>query len=295
MDLSHDTKFLLESESGFKNHMHEFHSGQFDEAELDDLTDACHENRDHTPLTGCPFCHEDDLVELKFEDLIQHITHHRLTFARISLEGYFEEDHGHSDVSNPTTQTAKSSNQVLSGTITDELNTKFTQGGDDDYDSLNYLATLGGPPDTGEVNWGFCWGETQIQQDQYEADPVLVPFICRLILNDFLDDQQRRSHQALKMVNYKARKDINPRAVKGSGKWALKSDEYLRWSESSSNDLLWLLADAGSGKSVIARSIIDNFVDGFNSPVIICHFFFEDNDEQNNLRFLSLLGFNRRR
>ncbi|KAJ5646948.1 hypothetical protein N7490_003320 [Penicillium lividum] len=40
--------------------------------------------------------------------------------------------------------------------------------------------------------------------------------------------------------------------------WKEPSSEYICWWESSSNDLLWVLADPGYGKSILARSIIDN-------------------------------------
>ncbi|OQE34403.1 hypothetical protein PENCOP_c018G00646 [Penicillium coprophilum] len=42
-------------------------------------------------------------------------------------------------------------------------------------------------------------------------------------------------------------------------------------------------ADPGCGKSVLARSIIDDYSETSHPTVRICYFFFKDNDEQNNL------------
>jgi hypothetical protein len=98
-----------------------------------------------------------------------------------------------------------------------------------------------------------------------------------------LTDQQNRCHQAFKTSNYEEQKNINPRKVEGTCLWALRSPEYTRWSESSCNDLLWVSADPGCGKSVLSRSIIEDFLDDSRSDVTICYFFFKDNDEQNRL------------
>jgi ankyrin repeat protein len=94
-------------------------------------------------------------------------------------------------------------------------------------------------------------------------------------------DRQRRCHQAFKISNYEEQKNINPIGVKGTCQWALQNPEYIRWWESKYNDLLWVSADPGCGKSVLARSIIDE--GQASSPVTMCFFFFKDNDEQNHL------------
>ncbi|CAG8214968.1 unnamed protein product, partial [Penicillium olsonii] len=98
-----------------------------------------------------------------------------------------------------------------------------------------------------------------------------------------LTDQQHRCHQTFKVSNYEQQKNINPEKVEGTCLWALQSAEYFRWSESSCNDLLWVSADPGCGKSVLSRSIIDDCLQGSCAEVSICYFFFKDNDEQNQL------------
>ncbi|KAF9250160.1 hypothetical protein DTO027I6_365 [Penicillium roqueforti] len=74
-----------------------------------------------------------------------------------------------------------------------------------------------------------------------------------------LTDQQRRCYQVFKIVNYAEQKNINPNRAKGTCRWAFQSSEYIRWWESNCNDLLWVSADPGCGKSVLVRSIIDDY------------------------------------
>jgi ankyrin repeat protein len=59
--------------------------------------------------------------------------------------------------------------------------------------------------------------------------------------------------------------------------------EYIRWSDSSCNDLLWVSADPGCGKSVLARSIVDDGLEASGSVRTFCYFFFKNNEEQNHL------------
>jgi ankyrin repeat protein len=98
-----------------------------------------------------------------------------------------------------------------------------------------------------------------------------------------LTENQHRCYQAFKTSTYEQHKNINPNRVKGTCEWVLKSSQYLRWWDSSCNDLLWISADPGCGKSVLAKSLIDNDLRASASTVSICYFFFKDNDEQNNL------------
>lgn len=100
-----------------------------------------------------------------------------------------------------------------------------------------------------------------------------------------LTDQQQRCHQTFKISIHDEQKDINPRRADGTCQWAVTSPEYVRWQESRCNDLLWISADPGCGKSVLAKSIIDDYLEASISDpsVIICYFFFKDNDEQNRL------------
>jgi ankyrin repeat protein len=98
-----------------------------------------------------------------------------------------------------------------------------------------------------------------------------------------LTGQQQSCHQTFKISSYREQKNINPIRAEGTCQWALRSPEYTRWSESNCNDLLWISADPGCGKSVLARSIIDDYMQAGSPARTICYFFFKDNDEQNHL------------
>jgi nucleoside phosphorylase len=98
-----------------------------------------------------------------------------------------------------------------------------------------------------------------------------------------LTEDQHGCHQTFKTSSYEQYKNINPDRVEGTCEWVLKSSEYRRWWESCGNDLLWISADPGCGKSVLAKSLIDEVFQASAPTVPICYFFFKDNDEQNNL------------
>ena len=63
--------------------------------------------------------------------------------------------------------------------------------------------------------------------------------------------------------------------------WFLEHPIFKKWKTSSCDDLLWLSADPGCGKSVLSRALIDEKLVGAE-PVTLCYFFFKDNEEQNN-------------
>jgi hypothetical protein len=98
-----------------------------------------------------------------------------------------------------------------------------------------------------------------------------------------LTEDQRRCHQAFKTSTYEERKNNNPHRIPGTCEWVLKSPEYLRWWKAPNNDLLWISADSGCGKSVLAKSLIDEVFKTSDPCVSVVYFFFKDNDEQNNL------------
>lgn len=95
-------------------------------------------------------------------------------------------------------------------------------------------------------------------------------------------DQQRACHQALKTSVYEYFKNNNPDRVPGTCRWVLENDKYTQWWQGQKDGLLWISADSGCGKSVLARSLIDNELRSTNTHTV-CYFFFKDNEEQENL------------
>jgi hypothetical protein len=71
--------------------------------------------------------------------------------------------------------------------------------------------------------------------------------------------------------------------VEQTCQWALSHPLYRRWRDSANNDLLWISADPGCGKSVLSKALVDEeLLSGANGNTV-CYFFFKDNDEQNSL------------
>lgn len=96
------------------------------------------------------------------------------------------------------------------------------------------------------------------------------------------NDRHRACHQALKTSTYEQFKNNNPDRVPNTCRWVLENNKYAQWWQGQKDDLLWISADPGCGKSVLARSLIDNEFRSTNTHTI-CYFFFKDNEEQNSL------------
>lgn len=64
--------------------------------------------------------------------------------------------------------------------------------------------------------------------------------------------------------------------------WVLQHPQFTKWQESWQDDVLWISADPGCGKSILARSLIDNELQHTETHVV-CHFFFKDNEEQDTV------------
>ncbi|KAK1613485.1 hypothetical protein BDP81DRAFT_336975 [Colletotrichum phormii] len=89
-------------------------------------------------------------------------------------------------------------------------------------------------------------------------------------------------HQAFKTSAYEKFKNVNPDRVLGTCKWVLEHARYKKWQQSRQDDLLWISADPGCGKSVLAKSLIDEEIQQSNEHTV-CYFFFKDNEDQNRL------------
>ncbi|KAK5092372.1 hypothetical protein LTR70_003941 [Exophiala xenobiotica] len=87
--------------------------------------------------------------------------------------------------------------------------------------------------------------------------------------------------QAFKSCNYDAFKDVNPPRAPNTCRWVLDHPQYQNWLQSEGDDLLWISADPGCGKSVLSKALVDDIPRPVQ--VTICHFFFKDNELQSSL------------
>jgi ankyrin repeat protein len=99
----------------------------------------------------------------------------------------------------------------------------------------------------------------------------------------YLNKEHRDCHQVFKTSTYEQFKNINPDRVEQTCQWALSHPLYQRWRVSATDDLLWVSADPGCGKSVLSKSLVDEELRSGANDSTVCYFFFKDNDEQNSL------------
>jgi ankyrin repeat protein len=99
----------------------------------------------------------------------------------------------------------------------------------------------------------------------------------------YLNKEHRDCHQVFKTSTYEQFKNINPDRVEQTCQWALSHPLYQRWRDSATDDLLWISADPGCGKSVLSKSLVNEELRGGANDSTVCYFFFKDNDEQNSL------------
>ncbi|KAH7377131.1 hypothetical protein B0T11DRAFT_27613 [Plectosphaerella cucumerina] len=95
-------------------------------------------------------------------------------------------------------------------------------------------------------------------------------------------DKQIEYHRVFKASQYEEFKNINPDRVPGTCKWVVEHPQYRKWRQSSHDDLLWISADPGCGKSVLAKALIDEELNNAGDYTV-CYFFFKDNEDQNDL------------
>jgi protein SERAC1 len=77
----------------------------------------------------------------------------------------------------------------------------------------------------------------------------------------------------LDTTNYESHKNRNPPAVEGTCVWVLSHTAFKNWFDSTDSSLLWISADPGCGKSVLASFLVDHFVR--SQDVNVCYFFFK--------------------
>src|SRR6266404_1015371 len=77
---------------------------------------------------------------------------------------------------------------------------------------------------------------------------------------------------------YRDRKDRNPDRIPGTCEWFVAHKLFRDWQESESSRMLWVSADPGCGKSVLAKYLVDSVLATTESRTI-CYFFFKDDFE----------------
>ncbi|KAH7129085.1 hypothetical protein EDB81DRAFT_728975 [Dactylonectria macrodidyma] len=86
--------------------------------------------------------------------------------------------------------------------------------------------------------------------------------------------------------NYESFRDVNPDRVTGTCEWLFRHRDYQRWRNKESSDLLWVSADPGCGKSVLAKFLVEHLRWPERDQELlelVCHFFFKsESDDQHD-------------
>lgn len=175
VDSTHNTTFFFQSESGFREHLHQHHKGQFDDDDIDDIAAACYQKSpDDIIIRECPFCPTVQKLELKPKDMIDHVANHLISLAQISLAGHVDGGRSQSAWSG----SRRDSNSLPSslGSLPERLHSEFT-----DDDENEYLTSISGEviPDAAEELIYAVWQNVQKPQYDPSLDLTIRHFIAQ--------------------------------------------------------------------------------------------------------------------
>jgi hypothetical protein len=89
------------------------------------------------------------------------------------------------------------------------------------------------------------------------------------------DENAKKCLRMLHKSNYRGRKDRNRKHTPGTCQWFTGHQNFNDWNENRGPGLLWVSADPGSGKSVLARYLIDEVLPSTIKRTT-SYFFFKD-------------------
>ncbi|KAI1427172.1 hypothetical protein F5Y12DRAFT_739064 [Xylaria sp. FL1777] len=94
-------------------------------------------------------------------------------------------------------------------------------------------------------------------------------------------DQQERELLADLAADHEGYKNFNPPKVENTCGWFLEHESFRTWRDSGESSFLWVSAGPGCGKSVLSRSLIDEWQLSTSAATsTVCYFFFKDGGER---------------
>ncbi|GMG13698.1 unnamed protein product [Aspergillus oryzae] len=94
---------------------------------------------------------------------------------------------------------------------------------------------------------------------------------------------QSRQMDVLKRLNvskYRDQKDRNPVRVRGTCEWFVTHPTFRAWQETQTSQILWVTADPGCGKSVLAKYLADSVLTSYAGRTVGYFFFKDDFEDQ---------------
>lgn len=175
VDKTHDTSFFFQSESGFIDHLHQFHEDQFEDDDIDDIAAACYQQLpEDIIIKECPFCPKVQNVELGPSDMINHIAYHLIALAQISLAGHIDGDQSQSAWSE--SKRNPSSRPASAGSVQERLHSEFRDS--DDHEGPTFLSDEV-IPDADVELVDALWQKVQKPQEDPSRDLTLHHFITK--------------------------------------------------------------------------------------------------------------------
>ena len=98
----------------------------------------------------------------------------------------------------------------------------------------------------------------------------------RDLIEEFhFSDEEKKCFEILRTSDYVSRKNLNPPRLPETCKWFLDHPKYKGWTAIPPDSrLLWVSADPGCGKSVLAKALVDDQYERGS----VCYYFFKDDD-----------------
>ncbi|KAI9794399.1 MAG: hypothetical protein M1816_005468 [Peltula sp. TS41687] len=104
-----------------------------------------------------------------------------------------------------------------------------------------------------------------------------------------LSSEEIKCIQSLYTSDYASHRRRNPDRIEGTCEWFLRHDKYQNWRQEEESSLLWVSADPGCGKSVLASFLVQELSSEESQstvPGTVCYFFFkEDSDKQRSATY----------
>ncbi|KAB8222006.1 hypothetical protein BDV33DRAFT_190091 [Aspergillus novoparasiticus] len=97
---------------------------------------------------------------------------------------------------------------------------------------------------------------------------------------------QSRQMDVLKRLNvskYLDQKDRNPVRVRGTCDWFVTHPKFKAWQETQTSQMLWVTADPGCGKSVLAKYLADSVLTSHAGRTVGYFFFKDDFEDQRSI------------
>ncbi|KAB8276172.1 hypothetical protein BDV30DRAFT_224554 [Aspergillus minisclerotigenes] len=92
-------------------------------------------------------------------------------------------------------------------------------------------------------------------------------------------------YSRLNVSNYVDHKDRNPVRVRGTCDWFVTNPKFKAWQETQTSQMLWVTADPGCGKSVLAKYLADSVLTSHADRTVGYFFFKDDFENQRSILF----------